>query len=153
MRIDYALTLPAEYEPGEVLAVLSKLRQFCMDQPFEFVGPIRNRLPAPQDRSKVFDLRPNHVIGFWCLVRPHSTLDLALYRFPPYKDTVIPWAHEAFVTLDSEDPLYTTRHAAIINTLEEAARLGLGVDVEDPCGFQRHHSRVRLNQLRRIMDI
>jgi len=150
MRIDYALTLPAEQEPGEVMHVMSRLRRFCMDQPFEFVSPIRNRPPAPQDRSKMFDLRPNYVIGFWCLV-PGGRLDLALYRFPAFKRTVIPWAHEAFVTLDSEHPAYTARHAAIINTLEEAARLGLGVDVEDPAGFQRHHSRTRLNQLR-IMD-
>ena len=151
MRIDYALTLPAEHEPGQVAHIISRLRRFCMDRPFEFVGPIRNRPPAPQDRSKVFDLKPLHVVGFFCLV-PGGVLDLSLYRFSPFKGTAIPWAHEAFVTLDSEHPAYTARHAAIISTLEEAARLGLGVDVEDPCGFTCHHSRTRLAKLRRIMD-
>jgi hypothetical protein len=123
-----------------------------MDQPFESVGPLRNRLPARSDRTQAFDLKPNHVVGFWCLV-PGGTLDLALYRFPKFRGTTIPWAHEHFVTLDCEAPAWTARYSAIISTFEMAARLGMGVDVEDPCGFHKHHSRERLIKLRRIMDI
>jgi len=150
MRIDYALTFPAQKTPAETREALEKLRHFCMDRPFELVSPISRQLrPA---KSKVFDIDPILRIGFFCLV-PGGTLDLALYRFPRFKKTIIPWAHESFVTIDSEHQGWTARHAAIISVLEQAGRIGFGVDVEDPCGFQKHHSRERLVKLRRIIEV
>jgi hypothetical protein len=165
IQIRYYLSLPASVPLEQVNETITKLHSYCFDKPFHSVSNIETidheQLQRPAEvarfQAQYPGIKPSKRIGFSCGLgeNDHSKeFGVYLFGYPAFKKIKVPWFFDNSTWLDPQtpEPLFLTRYAAIMATLNYANELGIEVRVKDEGGYWESKSRAKLIEMKHILD-
>jgi hypothetical protein len=164
IRIRYYLSLPAETTRQNAEKLLKKLRQFCLDKPFNAVSSFVSCSSQSILQNEAIDFPnqcfkqvvPKTKMGFTCLIGGETArqFHLYLYKYPDFLGTKVPWFFDGccWVAPKTPEHEFLTLHLAVIAALDHAKELGFEIEVKDGGAYWKNRNRKKLLGFKKAME-